>query len=227
MTNTITKPLLDPERDLSWSGYSSFLWDKEQWWDKYCLHGKCTRDKKDESGIMILEGFCTIAGRPSPLCPLVQGSIEMDFGKIVGDKLASDPTFLPHMRRRSIFEYELKVKLGKIGLIGFIDSYEPHTHLEEYKTGKKPWDQKRADEHDQITMYLLMLYLMHGVRPEDIRCAIHWMPTQDTGDFQIRFINESKIYTFYTGRTLEQVLMFGEKLLRTHKEMIEYSKHHA
>ncbi len=193
-----SKPTFDKKRPLSWSAISSFEYDPEQWHRKYVL------------------------GQPDP------ETKEMRFGKEVGERIASDPSFLPALSRRSIFEYEMRCMFGKIPLIGFADSYEPHTDLDEYKTGKKAWDQKLADTHGQFDMYLLELFLIDKVKPEDVRLRLHWMPTIETGDFRIMFRNphEPEIFTFETQRTMKDVLRFGQRITKTYKAMEEYAKNH-
>lgn len=193
----MSKPAMDLKRPLSWSAISSFDYDPAQWYRKYVL------------------------GQEDP------ASEAMTFGKVMGEQLASDPSFLPMIPRAKIYEYELRTSLGKIPLIGFIDSYTEHMQLEEYKTGAKAWTQKRADEHGQIDMYLLMLKLMHGVKPESVACRITWMPTEETGDFKVRFRKGAPIQSFETKRTTIQILRFGQRIQETYKAMQAYAKHHA
>ena len=185
------------KRPLSWSALSSFEWDPEQWYNRYIL----------------------VEQEPP--------SAEMEFGKLVGEKLASDPEYLPHIPRYKEFEYELKQSLGDIPMIGFIDSFEPSRFVGgpavfEYKTGVKPWDQKRADEHGQISMYLLMLWLQHKLKPEDVKTQILWMPTQKNSDFSIGFVDEKDVKVFHTKRTMRQVLEFGVRIQQTVKAMELY-----
>lgn len=193
------KPTFDKKRPLSWSAISSFEYDPEQWYRKYVL-----KQEEPPSGPMI-------------------------FGKENGERIAADASFIPHLRRGEIYEYELRAKLGKIPLIGFVDSYVPHTDLEEYKTGMKAWDQKRADEHGQITMYLLMLFMTHGVRPESVSCRIHWLPTAMQRNFSIEFTQPDDIlvHSFETKRTMVDVMKFAERINDTYAEMLEYCKDHA
>jgi len=146
----------------------------------------------------------------------------MAFGKVIGEKLATDPTFLPSVPRHSMFEYELGGSFKKLPLIGFIDSYEPHTSLVEYKTGRRPWDQKRADTHGQFDMYLLMLYLTHKVKPEDVALRLVWLPTQANGDFSVSLIKYTEPVIFNTKRTMSDILAFGSRILRVKKEMEEF-----
>jgi hypothetical protein len=215
-------PKMDLKRPMSWSSMSSFEYDPEQWWQKYVLHGKCKRADLEKDFV----GYCEIMGAFWMRCPQVETSYEMEFGKIVGEKLASDPAYLPHMPRLSVFEYKLETKFDKIPLIGYIDSLEPYTELDEFKTGRKIWDQKRADNHGQIDFYLLCLYLMHKVRPEDVKCHLRWMPTQQNGDFSISFINEKEIKSFETKRTMRDILEFGNRIKNNYQSMQLYAATH-
>lgn len=184
------------EKPLSWSAISSFLYDPEQWYAKYVL---CIEQASNAS---------------------------MDLGKEIGALLASDPTFLPSVPRHSYFEYELSAKLGERDLIGYIDSYEPHTDLLEYKTGKKAWNQKRVDEHGQLTLYALLLNLMHKVKPEDIRFRLVWLPTQENGDFSISLKNTDPVI-FETTRTMRDILLFGAYVHNVYGQMEECAKQHT
>jgi len=200
---------------------SSFDWDKEQWWEKYCLHGDCTREK------------CVIFKDGKNICPLAVKTVEMAFGSKIGKKLETDPSYLPMITRQSKMEHEFSVKFGKIELVGFADSFCDKTFrkLEEYKTGKtgpNQWSQKKADEHGQITMYLLMNWIARKIRPEEVECCIHWMPTQQNGDFTISFVKpiQKNIKHFKTKRTMKDIREFGARINKTWKEMEEYAKNH-
>jgi len=182
-------------RPLSWSAISSFEYSPSSWHRRYVLN------EKDEP------------------------SKEMLFGKLVGERLATEPTFLPHVPRLSLFEYELRAELGKIPLIGFIDSYEPHSSLLEFKTGRKIWDQKRADSHGQLDMYLLMLYLRDKVKPEGVECSLVWLPTQSE-DGEISFVDEHDVKIFDTKRTMVDILRFGQRINDTYKQMQDYANSH-
>lgn len=216
---------MDLKRPMSWSSKSSFDYDPEQWYQKYVMHGKCTRDGIDASGVPYF-GWCHVTESHNHKCPQIETSYQMTFGKLVGEKLAADPKFMPHIPRLSEFEFPLECKLGKISLVGYIDSYEPHTDLEEYKTGVKPWDQKRADTHGQVDFYLLCLWLMYKIRPEDIKCHIRWMPTQQNGDFSISFVDEKDVRTFATKRTMRDILQFGSSINGTFLAMQAYAATH-
>lgn len=155
-----------------------------------------------------------------------QTSKELTFGSIVDKKLQEDPTFLPQVPRYPVLQHTMKTKLGKIPLIGVADSYDPTIPaLADFKTGKKPWDQKRADSTGQLSFYALLLYLIDGIRPDDIELYIHWLPTKEDGDFTISFIDDKDVRSFKTRRTMLQVLEFGIDIKKTIKEMEQYVIH--
>lgn len=184
---------MDLDRPLSWSAISSFRYDKDQWYKKYVLKQR------------------------EPETP------EMAFGKFVGERLASDPDYLQQVPRYSVFEHELRTELNSIPLIGFIDSYDPETHnFLEYKTGKRPWTQERADSHGQIDMYLLMLHLINGVDIENVDIKLVWLPTEDQSDFSIDLVNKNHVQIFKTKRTTADLFEFGKGLLKTYEEMKIY-----
>lgn len=192
------------ERQYSWSQHSSFKYDPEQWYQKYIL------------------------GIESPKTP------ELEFGSMVGKKLETDQTFLPQIKRNNVMEHEFRCMFNGIELVGYADSFCTITNkeLQEYKTGVKPWDQKRVDEHGQITMYLLMHYLITKTRPEDLDITLWWMPTkrQENGDFtvEISFIEpiEKNIKFFKTKRTMKDILSFGVEIKKTYKKMELYALSH-
>ena len=188
-------------RPLSWSALSSFEYDPEQWYQRYILN---------------------IQDPPSK---------EMIFGSKIGKKLEKDPTYLPMIPRHSKMEHEFRVMFGKIHLVGFADTFCTVTNkkLGEYKTGKKAWDQKRVNEHGQLTMYCLMHFITTKIKPENLDILLAWMPTQEGGDFSISFVEpiEENIKIFKTKRTMKDVLIFGSRITSTVRAMQEYVENHA
>lgn len=186
----------DLKRPQSWSSLSSFWWDKEEWFMRYILGVKSPETAELKFGAA--------------------------FAKSIEDGSCDIPELMQHLTGRK--EHPFKVMFGKIPLMGYADDFDPVTfkRLEEVKTGKKPWDQKRVDEHGQIDMYLLMNYISNKIKPEEVRCRLHWLPTEQNGDFSISLIRPIKVHTFETRRTMQQILNFGMKINRTYREMQEY-----
>ncbi len=213
----------DKKRPVSWSFKSSFDYDPEQWWEKYVLHGKCTKE------------FCTIANGVNLLCPVVKTIPEMLFGKDFADSIEDGTCKVKSLMKvlQKKKEYPFRCFLGKIELIGFGDAFceETFKKLDEVKTGVKEWTQKRADEHRQIDMYLLQNWIMHKIRPEDVENTLHWVPTErsEDGRFRvtIKFKEPIKVHSFKTKRTMADILKFAADIENTLVKMEEYCKNHA
>lgn len=182
---------------LSWSSISSFEWDKRKWYKKYIL------------------------GEKEEFTP------ELLFGKQLADSLQT-PNPLAAVTLYTVVEQPVDTKLGQIALKGFIDTYDPITHnFREFKTGKKLWDQKRADNHGQLKMYALMLYLIHKVKPEEYTIHLDWIPTRNTDDDSIDFVYPMEIKTFQVHLTLLDILKFAVYIKKIAHEMKIYiDKYH-
>lgn len=194
------KKTFDKSRPLSWSAISAFEYNPEQWYEKYVLGKKST-------------------------------SPEMVFGSKIGKLLETDPSFLPEIPRQKHMEYKFEAEIDGVKLVGFADSFcDEQLILEEYKTGVKPWDQKRADNHGQIDMYLFMLYMSKGIKPELVRCRVHWMPTTKTFradlNHAIDFDKKLSPVFFETRRTTRDILQFGVRIKKTLEAMEEYCQNH-
>jgi hypothetical protein len=148
---------------------------------------------------------------------------------MVDQKIQDDPSFIPDLPRYQHMQWEGRATVEDIPLIGKADGLCFDTMvLADYKTGKTPWTQKRTDETDQLTMYLLLIYELKKIKPENFKCKIHWLPTKETGSFEIAFRDNPVVpITFETSRTMVQVLKFGSFIKQTVKEMNEYVKNHA
>jgi len=194
------KPTFDHTRPLSWSAISSFEYSREQWYDKYVL------SKKEEPSVEMLFG--------------------KTFAQSIEDGTCDYPGLLDAMQTKK--EHAFNVVFNKIPLVGYADGFCDKTfrYLDEVKTGKKPWTQKRADEHGQITMYVLMNMITNKIPPEKVTCRLFWCPTQDNGDFSISFKRNPVLHIFETKRTMQDVLAFGARINRVYKEMEEYCFDH-
>ncbi len=189
------------DKPLSWSQISSFRYNPESWYKRYIL------------------------GEKEPDTP------ELIFGSSVGKKLEVDPTYLPQVPRHNKMEHAFSVVFNDIKMVGFCDSFciDTNKKLLEYKTGVKAWDQKRADEHGQITMYALMNYITNKIKPEDMEIQLVWLPTQkkESGDFkrEISFVDEQNIKIFKTKRTMGDILRFGAEIKKVYEEMDAFVAH--
>lgn len=191
------KPTFDKLRPLSWSAISSFEYNPEQWYESYVLNKR-------------------------------QTSPEMTFGSKIDKQIQDDKTFLPDLPRYQHMQYKMNVMFNNVPLVGLPDGIDfDKGLLADYKTGKKAWNQKRADETGQLTLYLLLVYISKKIKPEKFRCLIHWLPTADQGDFTIDFAKNFEVKTFETKRTMRDLLMFGVRITKTLEAMEDYCNNHA
>lgn len=191
------------ERPLSWSSLSCFDdkdWgNPEKWYERYVLG---------------------IQEKPSR---------ELLFGSKIDKLLQDDPEFLPEIERYPLMQYKLEADYKDIKLLGYPDGWDPYNdrkRMVDYKTGKNPWTQKKADETGQLTMYATMLYLAEGIKPEEIDFEIVWMPTTQHADLSIGFVKDFKVQIFKTKRSMTDVLKFMARIEKTYKAMIKYSEDH-
>lgn len=185
-------------RPYSWSQHQSFRdYDKEEWYSKYIL------------------------GNPTPT------NKRMLFGSAVGNRIETDPTYIPQLPR-GIMEYGIEVMMDDIALVGYMDAYDPETKtINEYKTSSPTgWDQKKVDEHGQLTLYCLLLLLKENINPEDVTIRLHHMHTVEDGAFNISFKSPFTLVSYETKRTTKDVLMMGAEIIKLRKEMEEYVKNH-
>lgn len=185
------------KRPMSWSAISSFEWDPEQWYENYIIGKK-----------MVMTAELTFGAKFASACEK--------------RKPPAKVTMLSKM------EQGFKVKFGKLWLTGFADTFDKvgKKKIGEYKTGVKAWDQKRVDEHGQITMYALMNYLVSKIKPQDTRFFLEWIPTRKLGDYTIDFVRPIEVHHFDTKRTMKDMLDFGERINKTALKMQEYVRNH-
>lgn len=187
------KPTFNKSRPLSWSAISSFEYDKEQWYRKYVLNEPTVETKEMKFG----KDFALSCEKRKPLAPV---------------------TLLDTM------EYKFEVVFNSIPMIGYADTFcgETKKVVGEFKTGKKKWDARRADEHGQITLYALFNFIQNKIRPEETDFFLEWIPTEEKGDFSIDFVRPIKVHKFKTKRSMEDILHFGLRIKNVVKEMEEY-----
>lgn len=184
------------KRPLSWSSISSFEWNKEDWYKKYILGEK---DPETE---------------------------EMRFGKkfaqSIEDGTCSVKELMDALQKKK--EQKFEVVFNGIPMIGYADAFcdEHFKNIDEVKTGVKKWDQKRADQHGQVTLYALFNFITNKIKPEDTTFKLYWVPTQRNGDFSISFVEPIKVHVFKTKRTMSDIVQFGAYIKRIHKKMQEY-----
>ncbi len=162
-----------------------------------------------------------------------QSSAEMTFGSKVDLMIQNDLTFCPTLPRYPLMQHKMSVMFNKnIPMTGTPDGIDlDKLLLADYKTGRVAWTQEKADHTDQLTCYLFFAYITHKIDPSDFTCYIHWLPTvrADSGDFSvvISFRDDPVVpITFTTYRTMEDILTFGGKVIKTVDAMQKYLDQH-
>ena len=192
-------------KPLSWSAIASWQFNKEQWARKY-LHG-------------IIE----------------EGNAKMNYGKEIGEKLATDPAYLPEVLRYNTFEHYLSGQVSGIPIHGYLDSFDSITHsFNEYKTSSNlnRWNQKSANEHGQLDFYYLLIYLNYKKKPEEINCHLCYIPVQETVDFttepfttKMEVTPGAKVQVFPVKKSMKDILSFAKYLKETYQAMERYALH--
>ena len=180
-------------RPLSYSQLASWEYNKEEWYRNYIL------------------------GKRSP------ASAEMLAGTTIGDQIGTETCPLG-LANIGIKEYALLGMVDDIKLVGYIDIYNPETkHLHENKTSPnvKRWNQRKADEHGQLTMYALLLEQQEGTPPEQIAMYLNFVPLRLAG---VTYTTYTPIVwkQYETRRTSEQVAAYKDYIRQTVKAMQEY-----
>jgi len=147
---------------------------------------------------------------------------EMEFGKLFAKSCEERKPLAP-VTLYSITEHPLKVDFGGIPLIGYLDTYEPVKAFIDHKTGAKKWDSKRANEHGQLKMYSLMLYLLYKVKPEDLQVGIEWVQTQKKDNI-VTLVEPIIVHRFDVKITMADILKFGNYIKVTVDKMQRYAQ---
>ena len=183
------------KRPLSYSQLNSWQWSKEDWYSNYVLNKP--RGK----------------------------SAAMEIGNIIGDSIGTDKSLIPDLNPPGVKEYPLRASLGDIHLVGYCDHYCPLTlELNENKTAVNPkkWTQGSVNKHEQLTMYALMLFLKHDVKPEDLTIYLNYIRVIEGSDMRYYLPNPIQFKRFQTIRTSDDILNYSEYIIKTVDEMNEY-----
>lgn len=179
---------------LSWSSFCAFRdYDKEKWYRQYVLGER---------------------GLSNPA---------MDAGRVIGERLATDPKYLPKVPRPEIYEQELRADLDGIDLVGHLDGWSPGVPgIDEYKTTQnaKKWTQESVDGWGQITFYCLLVWLNFKIHPADLKLSLTAIHLKESGSFKLE--PTGKVVTFNTKRNMADLLRFAAEIKAIHKEMCDF-----
>jgi hypothetical protein len=151
----------------------------------------------------------------------------MEFGTLIGDAIGTDKNPVIGLNPPGVKEYKLTGSLNNIHMVGYADHYCSKTkHLEENKTSinHKRWDKKKVDEHGQLTMYALLLFLRDKITPESITMNLNFIRADIGQDFVYTLAKENTFTQFPTKRSTVQIIEFSDYVIKTVDKMYEYQR---
>jgi hypothetical protein len=206
-TNRRIKKVILPRDYLSWSQYSTFKRNREEYIRHYFFGEPGIESPAMEFGHSFAKNLEARAGKNAKANP--DPVIEMALQAI--PRLKS-PEF--HLSAT------LPSKYGQIPIIGTLDDYDPKTHdFNEFKTGTRKWTQRMANEHGQLKFYQLMLWLNHNVLKN--KKNLIWIETENT-DGEI--MPTGKIVKFPVEISLPSLLNFSRDVIEVAHEIEELYK---
>lgn len=120
-------------------------------------------------------------------------------------------------------EKEVRVELGHINLLAFIDeSMDNCSQFHEYKTGKIPWTQTKVDAHKQLDFYALCLYILSGEKIVP-KCTLYWIETEEVelrGDKVLMYTGH--VESFTREFTIEDIENIGVSIMTTCQEIEDF-----
>lgn len=178
--------MITPNPYLSWSQLDLFEHSPEMYAQVY-IHGK----KRPVNKAMLYGG---------------EFANHLESGEMTGSILTD--LAISRVPKLDISEYKLEatVKIDdktEIPVLCYIDSISNDlTRLYEYKTGKARWDQKRVDQHGQLTFYAMALREVTGKIPESIQLI--WIQTDN--DELGKIVPTGEVYIFNSRQTMSDIL---------------------
>ncbi len=128
----------------------------------------------------------------------------LEKGGDVDDDIKCVADFIPQYKEK---EYEIKVEMEGIKLLGYLDSFDPkELNIYEYKTGKK-YTQGMANKLGQLDFYTLMIYLKYGKLPRSIKLI--WIETETQDD---NVVFTGKIKTFEVKKTMKDIIKISSRI---------------
>jgi len=137
----------------------------------------------------------------------------LEKGGDVDDDIKCVADFIPQYKEK---EYEIKVEMEGIKLLGYLDSFDPkELNIYEYKTGKK-YTQGMANKLGQLDFYALLVYLKYKKLPKSIKLI--WIETE-TNDDVVKFTG--KIKTFEVKKTKQDIIKIASRIHKAVKGIKE------
>lgn len=193
------KKLLNPRGYLSWTQIDMWLRSPAKYTERYILGGADMSNAAMEFG--------------------KKTSDALESGAETGDMMLDTVVaMLPHYEKR---EHDIRVPFktpaGTVDLLGKLDTFgmKKGPRFREYKTGRVPWTQARAEKHKQMRHYGALIYLAHGVVPTEAH--LDWAQTEydEAGDLCFT----GKMLTFHVKLPLQDILEYLALASRVAREI--------
>lgn len=192
------KKLLNPRGYLSWTQVDMWLRSPDRYARRYFMGEEDFQNDAMELG--------------------KRTSTALESGEETGDALLDAVVaLLPAYERR---EHEIRVPFkttkGTVDLLGKLDTFgaEP-PRFREYKTGRVPWTQARAEKHRQLHHYAALIWLFHGKLPSEV--WLDWAETERDEEGFLRFTGNLK--SFHVELGLQDVLEYLSLVSRVAREI--------
>jgi hypothetical protein len=158
----------------------------------------------------------------------------MEYGKVVADALEkgkdtgdvlTDAAMLL-LPKYDLADEELRVELrtkdGWIPLLGRLDTRDSKSwDFREYKTGKQPWTQSKAEKHPQMRFYAMLVYLASQKQLKE--AYLDWIETESVDGVTKP---TGRIQSFRVPFTLTDILKEMAETSRVAKEIeIAWASH--
>lgn len=169
---------------ISWSQLNT--WEKgEEYFYKVYIAGEKFENKEMAFGSKIAESL--------------EGKISCEEGRFC-------KTYLPKMPKK---EYEIRIDFEDVPILVKMDAFhDKKLIVDEYKTGRNPWTQKKVDNHGQLTMYAMAVWKKYGKIP-DLR--LFWIPTGLNDNNEVILTGEIP-YEFKTERSFKDFAVMYKRL---------------
>ena len=132
----------------------------------------------------------------------------LESGEAQTKKIRKTLDSLPPVDER---EKEIRADFSGIPLLGKLDGFtRKGPRVDEYKTGKIPWNQSKVDKFEQLTFYAILVSLKYEIPIGDIKIFLHWIETYEDTDGHIYMTG--RVFPFETRRTTKDILNFYPKV---------------
>lgn len=175
---------------ISWSQFDLFNKSPREYWKRYALNEDRSANKYFSKG--------------------------EEFAKTMEGQETEDNILKAIMHVVPKFcQLEHKVEVNLINgekMLSILDSCDLNENdFYEYKTGKEPWNQIRAEKHEQLMFYSLSLYIKSG-RKTVPNCTLIWVETEEVDK---KLIYTGNIEEFPVKYTVKQLERFENKVIKT------------